>query len=642
MPSVGAQKKRLPRLHEACPVAGFRLGSTDFSERNDGQMHDKNRGKRGAADELAALDRHLVDTLARRSRLLARLRDELVPPGTQQRSPGRAWAELEKRLRGIWDVAAPSAAAGRKIWRQMFLLAQELARQEPGRHAGKGAEEASPQRGFVLRPRSGPMAVDMPGPVSTATARLWTVLGVTSDTPWELAGALANDPMIDLIKAFNQVGGRLYWDDDGIKNRGGAQLEFTDKTVYAGDDPLNFYSLLFMATTTPGRMKLTGGAYLKMLDLDPLSSILPALGARLVTLARGSSGAPVRLESSAVFSDELTLHRELSPEALIALVAASPRFPSGLRLRWLPGQPWAAPLQELLAGVVDLLHQCGLQADLTAGRLYIAPGVAMPPDRPAIGLDSLLSCTLLALPLFARPLRGREPAGGRVRLQGLWPAHLPEWRTATELLAAAGLDVETDSAGVASRLGKSTHKEIVLDWGAFPAFFPLSLALALGLTERGQAPGGVRVRSPRQTEDMLCCRDLLDVLGFDALDAGDFLELTRKSDSAPDQEDASGQSFNNAASPPPLTPWTSPSAPWTLACALLSYVRSGLLLANPGTVTASMPGFWPLFNTLPKPEQALAQAQARQEQTVEVAADQAGTPKPRRFRVQSGGSSHDE
>jgi 5-enolpyruvylshikimate-3-phosphate synthase len=547
---------------------------------------------------LADLDSSIIKLLNRRAKLAATARpDERkpAPPGKH-----KAWVEIEKNLRKHWDQAATGDGAQRKLWRELFSLVQQLPAPQikisPDSETEREGDAStapgqSDERGFLLTPASGPMAVDIPGPASLLQTRFWAGLLAQAQTPCSIEPVLINDALVDCIKALDHAGARLYWEGDALANRGAAELSLIDKVIFAGDDLFTLHLLIFLALPEAGALKLTGGSTLKNFDCGPLSNFLPSLGARLVSVTPHQRGVPLRLESSGVLPDEIPIPETLSPEAILGLLAAAPRYPQPILLRP-QNENAAALLQRIARPVLAMLEQCGVTTRMEGDAILIQPGPIAPPTSPRLDLDPLLGAALLALPRFARQEKGAGPAGGHVLLRGAWsqePTRREEWSDALVLLKDAGLDARFDAHG--ARCSVSTAPQTLrLDASRTPELFPLALALAAATVVHGRAEASVR--APSRELDKQTFSDFLANCGIASTQSepdqdGEWLAL-RPCSPASDWD----------------APWRSPSPEWSLAYALAAYLKPGLKLDNPGSLSELMPRFWSLYNGLPKPEAA--------------------------------------
>ena len=224
---------------------------------------------------------------------------------------------------------------------------------------------------------------------------------------------------------------------------------------------------------------------------------------------------------------------------------------------------FAAALDEALA----VLNLCQVKA-LRRGEEYIIPaGKPKLPKAPALPMDPALCAYLLALPAIA---------GGVARLSG--QLALPEAVLAD--FKNLGLSPALDGAS-ASCSGAPLNTGQYLTMGRTAKFLPLALALAV-------KAGGARVALPAGAEGPAArtwALDLLDRLGAAYDDAE---EIPRDVIVVTGGATAAWEGV-----------WTSPDAWCTLGMALLSFMRPGIALDNPGGLAALWPRFWALFNSLP-------------------------------------------
>ncbi len=564
-------------------------------------------------EELMELDRQLLRLVVRRGRLLRK---------ASRRGVGTTG--VEKVLWRTWEEDAGRFGKDPSQWRRVFSLLQEITIRD--------VESVSD--GYGLSPGFFSADVDMTGPGSRFQARLWCLLAAQSPDAIHVPGAVTEDPLVELLKALNQVGAHLYWDEEGVKSRGTEALSFLDKAVFAGEDPFNLYALIWLSLAKAEHVKFTGGAGLKLLDLAPLKRFLPALGARLVNVAPRCAGTPVRLEASGVFPDGILLPEDLPEEAIMALVAVAPSFPGGLSLSRAGGKAMPEPVAE----VVRLLRMCGVTVEEEDGALRIGAGPPALPKRQKLNLDPFLSTWLLALPRFA---------GGRVRLVGRWPGHMAEAQAAEALLRTAGVKLTVGKERVdAHTEGVSSSGGARLDTSSVPDYFPLSLALAAAL--RKSTPSEqVVVSDIPETEGP--AGELLSRIGFmlrpvedgaeiveevveefveealeEALDVDAVAEAPEevRPEAAPDILESTGESSAEF-------PWVSPGPHWSMGFALAAFVRPGITLTNPGGVASIWPGFWTLYNALSGP----VRDGSGRKKTTERESDATEKPRGRRIRM---------
>lgn len=514
------------------------------------------RPRTSILEDLLDIDARLLAQVARRIRLL------------QRAAKGRQVLdrELEKQLWSAFDQMGRQQNLDPRLARQLFAL------------LGSFGLEAQPQRRaadkpFTLIPRSEAADVDITGPRSRAHTRLLAVLAAATGQPVRLTGVVLSDPLIELVKALNQCGAHLAWADDGLtgspleKSSDEFPLMFEDVLVFAGEEPFTLYVLLAMALRDAGRSKFAGGAGLKSLDLRPLDALLPLLGARLAPMNPRTRGLPARLESGGRMASRIELAPETPPLFAQALAISAWSYPDGLRLA-LSSEPYAAAAQAAaLDDAVAVLNLCQVKAQRKGDEYVIPAGKPKLPKAPDLPLDPALSAYVLAIPAMA---------GGFARITGqlVLPAQvLADFK-------ALGLAPAFEGGAALCRNAALSPCQ-KLGMGRDPKYLPLALALAL-------KAGGATLAlptGPAGTVARAWAMDLLDRLGA-RFDMGD----------------EPGDDCLTVTSGPQLPwegVWTAPD-PWTtMGLALISFIRPGIALDNPGGLAALWPRFWALFNSLP-------------------------------------------
>ncbi|MGE4299206.1 MAG: hypothetical protein AB7E47_14405 [Desulfovibrionaceae bacterium] len=562
-------------------------------------MSDKTFERKPLAQEISELDEAIFQLLARRGALTKKIKSARRGSG-----PGRSESETERLLWRTWEQGAAQYGPDAKLWRQLFTVVQSLAFKP--REDGRGAI------GFVLAPRRAPVDIAIPGPGSLRQTRLWASLATQADQPFSLPGVLVNDHLMECITAFDQVGAKLYRDETGLRSREGGALDFNDKVVFAGDDPLNLFMLLFLALTEPCRVKFTGGSSLKLLHLRPLEGLMTQLGARLTSVIPRTSGLPARLEASGVLPDEVLVPAGTPADAVLALAAAAPSYPLGLALRF--AEPAMA---DAVAEILPLFAQCGVDAVLADGTLRIAHAIPQLPRKAMVQIDPFLGAAMLALPRFTQPPTGKAGEPNRVRLKGQWPATAPEAKVALKLLQLARLNVSIDADGITAEAdpeARGIQYPVALDTSAVPSYFPLSLALATALFETAPAKAAVVLSAPElpaETEEFLTRFGLAS----EPVEGG--IRVTAATEA--------GERSHS--------PWMSPAARWTVAYALAAMCKPGQSLANPGGITEIMPGFWGFYNSLPNPSVVLTHHRQEEDVKEQQVKDDGDKPTKRRIRL---------
>ena len=431
----------------------------------------------------------------------------------------------------------------------------------------------------------------MPAPLACRATRAWLMLAAASGRPLRIEPGLMNDPIVDCVKALNQLGAALTREEDGVTAREAAPLGAPDKVLHVGDSAWNFFLLLGYYLGRPSRAKFTGETSLKLADFSAVRHFLPQMGARLVHVVPKSDGLPARLECSGILPDAVTLPADVPAELAEGILLAAPFYERALTLDLA-----AHPQQKLiLARVLPILRASGADFSLTESRVRVAPGPLRLPARPQLPLEPELAVFLLALPLVL---------SGETRLDGDWP-QWPGARSAWELLRALGLDLRLDSrpdphpaqpggdrpGGVVRAKADATLKRACLadlpaellaelppDWAPLPVALAACAALRGGEANLPELPGA----------DMSEVTSFLHAVGLERNAEGRLCKTEQTT------------SQLNAASA-----WNAPSPVWALALALTACARDargqGFRLGNPGVMTGLYPAFWALYNALPEP-----------------------------------------
>ena len=551
------------------------------------QAHDT-RPRRPLREVVGDIDRDILRLLLRRHNLLARMHN----------SKGFLDPAEEKALRESWEAAVSRVSRDARLSGRFFSLMQEvefLPRPSisQDREAGEAGQDAGAERrpAFNLAPPLRPVRLNMPAPLACRATRAWLMLAAASGRPLRIEPGLMNDPIVDCVKALNQLGAALTREEDGVTAREAAPLGAPDKVLHVGDSAWNFFLLLGHYLGRPSRAKFTGETSLKLADFSAVRHFLPQMGARLVHVVPKSDGLPARLECSGILPDAVTLPADVPAELAEGILLAAPFYERALTLDLA-----AHPQQNLiLARVLPIMRASGADFSLTESRVRVAPGPLRLPARPQLPLEPELAVFLLALPLVL---------SGETRLDGDWP-QWPGARAAWELLRALGLDLRLDSrpdphpaqpggdrpGGVVRANADATLKRACLadlpaellaelppDWAPLPVALAACAALRGGEANLPELPGA----------DMSEVTSFLHAVGLERNAEGRLCKTEQTT------------SQLNAASA-----WNAPSPVWALALALTACARDargqGFRLGNPGVMTGLYPAFWALYNALPEP-----------------------------------------
>ncbi len=544
------------------------------------QSHDT-RPRRPLREVVSDIDRDILRLLLRRHNLLARMHN----------SKGFLEPAEEKALRESWEAAVSRVSRDARLSGRFFSLMQEvefLPRPSAQREEGEGGEDgqsAGPERrpAFNLAPALRPVRLTLPAPLACRATRAWLMLAAASGQALRIEPCLMNDPIVDCVKALNQLGAGLNREEDGVTARETAPVGAPDKVLHVGDSAWNFFLLLGHYLGRPSRAKFTGEASLKLADFSAVRRFLPNLGARLVHVVPKSDGLPARLECSGILPDAVALPADVPPELAEGILLAAPFYERALTLDLA-----AHPQQKLiLARTLPILRAAGADINVTEGSVRVAPGPIRLPARPQLPLEPELAVFLLALPLVL---------SGETRLDGGWP-QWPGAQAAWELLQTLGLDLRREQPGEGRPEGAvCAHSAAPLKrapLASLPAgllaglptdWAPLPVALAACAALRG---GEASLPEPHGA-DMSEVNSFLHTVGLERNAEGHLCKI----------EQANLQ--QNAAQA-----WNAPSPVWALALALAACARDtrnqGFRLGNPGVMTGLFPAFWALYNALPEP-----------------------------------------
>lgn len=585
-----SQKRQRPARRS--PQAGF---DGPPAKRGD-KAGAPRKPRQSFADEISALDDEIIRLLARRARLLGRMR------GGRHHAANPAAIKNEKQIRAHWEAKAGRISRDSLFIRQLFNLVQDISI-----HGEDGLDpEKAPLGLYNLSPLRKPVKVELPGPGLTEQAMLW--LALAADLGWGLRvdGVQRSKGLMDFYRAFGQAGASLRWSEsdaeaeadpaalwtDSLSSDKSLPLNPVNKTLFAGDDELVFYLLLFLGLDRPGKTRFTGARTLKNTDFSALYKMLPDLGARLAFAVPGSRGLPATLESSGELPALYVIPEDLPLPGILALLLAAFTWkrPLALSLDRVPGHLAHSALSLL----EPLFTAFPKAAEVRHTEVHYN---SWEDDRETAlevkaALDPLLSAYTLALPFFS---------GGEVALEGNWP-ELPISSSCISLLRMAGLRVDLDEGKISAYRGGN----ITLEGGLVcrdlpeelhPLFWAMNAWLAV------QDKGGLTLPHAPEGADLELAADLLAQFG---------LELLPGRSDQPEQAESSEQG-GRALRLVPVPQgeiqqaaarshgWNSPGPYWTLALSLGAFFRSNLKLSNPDSVSNLFPGYWGLYNALPEP-----------------------------------------
>ena len=524
-------------------------------ERRDGERRDfkkdgfrprgEGKGRPRGLGELLDLDNDILHLVMRRAQLVARMRHN-----------GRLAPETEKTIRTAWESKAARMARDNRLSRDLFVLLQSI---EPL------SREEEEQGYFNLAPSSEAVDIRIPAPSDTVAGRMWLAVAAAAGQMTKVMRMPLTDAVVSGVKALNQIGGQLWWEENGdVQSRGGKGLvRNLDKVIHIGDDAFNLWLVIALCAGMPSRLKLTGESSLRFVDLAPLRRFLPQMGVRLTNVIPSQDGLPIRLECSGMMPRELRLADDLPEDFIAAMVLASPFWETQCRLILPEKEP------RLLGQVLGILSSCGARVTREGREVLVERGEFSVPAEPVVPMDASIAATILMFPGFN---------GGQAVLEGVW-GHSKAHGLVEKMLRGAGLNVKYGSGEtVCSGKERETSvpaAEIMAEIiASCPQLLPLaSVIMAAAVHE------GASVVLPELAEEE---RHLITAF------------LVR---CGVDEEDGRLKVSDTVI---PGT-WVAPNAQWAMAYALCAFLRPNLHLSNPGVMTALFPPFWTLYNTLPHP-----------------------------------------
>ncbi len=509
--------------------------------------------EKSLSEELVEIDTTLAKLIFERARLLGK-----AASARKNKKIALADPRQEKRLWAVWKKELHDRLEHPGLVRELFFNLNALSYIQ---------SEEQETGAYALVPNFRPLQAELPGPRESFYFRAQLFLAALSEGTVRLPHNPQAESVQELISALNSWQASIAREGTDLVVEGGAILQASEDSAFVGGEPFTFYVLLCLALMTPCQIRFVGSAHLRRVKIQKLCAFLPQLGARLTPVEPAGFSLPARLESSGMLPQEAVLPTDLPVEFLAALLLTASCFPQGLRLTF------AADLRQhkKIETVFELLAKFGLtpQEELRGEQcsVFLAPARPVVPEaEPDCPLDVFFASALLLMPLAC---------GGVFCLRGAWPQDT-QGSNILEFLEEIGVQVSrTSSALVSSRQGGGS--KVCLELGANMEFFPLALA---GCLLRQQE---CTIVCDETQLSYSCGLELLDFLGAKyTCEAGRLVLPPQKLEL-------------------PSAAWTSPSPEWTLAFALLALVCPGLRLNNPGQLLTYWPGFWNIFNSLPRP-----------------------------------------
>lgn len=534
------------------------------------------RGKPGQSlsEEIMELDGQLLAMLTRRSTLMAKLRKGKAHAAT----PGII--KSEKQIRSAWEQQSGKLSHSPRLSRQLFSLISELEL-----HPEKEGVEHTP---FNLNPRRQAVDVDVQGPSSIVLTQLWLALAASSACSAKLLGVLRAEPVLNMVRAFEQSGVSVAVDGDNLVLDGNKLPDYHGKGLFLGDDLFTFYMLAFLGISQPGKLRFTGGPLLKEADLSALGRFLPQLGVRLASVVPGSKGLPVNLECAGDLPKEMTIPADLPYLAGLAFVLAAMtwRHQVKINLSELDSTRKAKYL-DILKQVFAVLPAAGKISEDSIDYSGAALSELDFPQEIKLPLDAALSASYLALPIFA---------GGKVKLSGKF-AEQNYISEINELMGAFGLIIKVEGEATTSELASGYTWPNALEVKQLSEeLHPLFWALNARLAQRAKET--IQLRAYPKNANLELAADFLAQAGLSF----------ERTDEAVLISPLEAEEFQAMASK--TYGWPCPSCYWGVALSLVAFMRNNIKLANPDCVSQYLPDYWHFYNRLPNPSLQVTEDEA--------------------------------
>ncbi len=514
----------------------------DFGDKPFREREGRTSRFRENSDNLFAIDKEILHLLFRRAEFLQQVkRDNRVDP------------TLEKKLRNSWERGAARVTRDPRIARDFFNFLQQI---EP-----IPLVDGVPMY-FNLAPVFAPSKIDMRAPVCSRQLRAF--LAIAASTAANTIFQVDLSPtMMSAIKAFNQLGGQLWWEGDGkVFSRGGDGItRHIDRVIPVGEDAYTFYLALSMALLVPSRIKFVGDGALRFLSTSEIRRFLPQLNARMSVVIPGHDGIPVRAESVGMLPQAINFPYTLPADFIIALmlISVARRDVEGSLDFSIENHPEA---ERIMSEVLSVLDE--LDIPNTVEKTGKTLKISYTPVEPSMGedlkveLEPAVATTLLAIPAFV---------GGKTVLHGAFNEADENY---INFLKSSGLNIEIEDMTITSE--RKGNALLQPDYALAPSY-PFALVFAaLSLYN------GFDVKLPEMPKDVDedITKGFLEQIGVAVKPETSMLEKVAPSSS----------------------PWFVPSAEWGLALSLAAFIRPHIRITNPDIVSSIYPTFWKIYNTL--------------------------------------------
>lgn len=499
--------------------------------------------------EVRQLDEKLLDLLIKRTLLYSDyLRNK------RKKNLSISVRDFEGTLWKVWNQKTKVLGISSKMLRTLYNYYNNLCHEL----AEKEEEKVFKLKSFKIKP----VTINLAGPFDTELTRFLIYIYALKNFPIEIKHLVLNDSIYQLIKALNALNASFTWDRDFLYRKHGPFLNFNKKAIFTGEDELNLYLLIFAAISQAGVCKFTGGSSLKSLDLRPLFSLLPQMGARIAPLIPGSYGLPIRIESTGTINDTLLVSEKLSDSAFWALFLSAVAYNLNKISILAPKRDLTNPFIDRIFFIFNLL---GIKYQIEHDKIIVYPENNYHPDISHI-LDPELTAYLLAIVVIC---------GGEAIITGTYPKDFKDGALFLKIFKniAPSIRVEENKITLIYKKKKLDFLSLDIEGSSKP----LPLAVALGALASKTEIKRIPVCEHDSLKYILTSLNISYELKKDVL----FLYNTRKVNKKNIKV-------------------KSPSPNWSIALSLLSLMGYEIILENPGEITKLWPTYWTYFKSMPK------------------------------------------
>ena len=503
--------------------------------------------KKENLQKVIKLDEELLDLLIKRTLLYsAYLRDK------RKKNAPISDSEFEGNLWKIWSKKTKELGINPKTLRTLYNhfnnLSYELAEKEE-------------EKPFKLRPfKNKPVNINLAGPFDIHLTRFLIYISALKNLPVEIKHLVLNDSIYQLIKALNALDSSFTWDRDLLYRKEGQHLNFNKKAIFTGEDELNLYLLIFAAISQPGICKFTGDSNLKSMDLRPLFSLLPQMGARIAPLIPGSYGLPIRIEATGTINDTLVVSEEIPDPAFFAFLISTIAYNLNKISISAPNRDLGNPF---IDRIFFLFNKLGVKYQIDNHHITLFPALNHCIDIPHI-LDPELTAYLLGMVIIC---------GGEANITGTYPADFNDGALYLKIFNSITPNISVEKNKIHIKCEKKKLDFLELDIQGSSRLLPL--AVSLGIFANKAKIRGI----PLSEQDNL--NYVLTTLNINYEVNKDTLSIYKT------KEKKQVKIY-------------SPTPNWTIALSLISLIGYEIFLENPGEITKLWPTYWTYFKSMPK------------------------------------------